>query len=277
MKSSKAVTFPIVILMLMTFLGLSQNESKASEAEQIRTYQTPRFILYFGEKTTDVNSKILSREKVAGFAFTVLEKAYERYSKVFNFAPQKKITIKFLSPSEFKRYTGAPEWTSAMYFNDEITIPFNAKKGVNLSDLDRAITHEYAHAVLHELSNGTCPAWLDEGLAQMFEGKINPLLGPALRKWIASNDAMPLDWLGQGFTLLHESIVPAAYAESLVATKKLLGRNGYEGITEFIKELKDGKSEKEAFRIAFNQSQEQFLLSLTKDIQKWAKTNDYNP
>ena len=261
----------------MAFLGLSEESTNASEAEQISTYQSPRFILYFGEKTAEVNSKILSREKIAGFAFTVLEKAYERYSKLFNFTPKNKITIKFLSPSEFKKYTGAPEWTSAMYFNEEITIPFNAKKGVNLSDLDRAITHEYAHAVIHEISNGKCPAWLDEGLAQMFEGKINPLLGPALRKWIAQNDAMPLDWLGQGFTLLHESIVPAAYAESLVATKKLVEDQGYEGVTKFFAELRKGKKEKEAFKLAFKDSQEHFLVGLTKDIKTWARGGEYNP
>lgn len=275
--SSKVVSLPLVVLFLIGFLVFSEKTISASEAEQVSTYQSPRFILYFGEKTADVNSKILSREKVADFAFTVLEKGYDRYSKLFDFTPRKKITIKFLSPAEFKRYTGAPEWTSAMYFNEEITIPFNAKKGINLSDLERAITHEYAHAVIHELSNGTCPAWLDEGLAQMFEGKVNPLLGPALRKWIAQNDAMPLDWLGQGFTLLHESIVPAAYAESLVATKRLVEDEGYEGVTKFLSELRDGKKEKEAFKIAFDESQEHFLVDLTKEIKSWARTNQYNP
>lgn len=266
-----------LIFTLSLAFGYLETNTEAIESTEVSTYQSPRFILYFGEKTTNSNSKILSREKVAEFAFSVLENAYKRYSKIFNFTPKQKITIKFLSPSEFKRYTGAPEWTSAMYFNNEITIPFNSKKGVNLSDLDRAITHEYAHAVIHEISNGTCPAWLDEGLAQMFEGKVNPLLGPALRKWIAQNDAMPLDWLGQGFTLLHESIVPAAYAESLVATKKLVKEDGYDGVTKFLHELRDGHQEKEAFKTAFGQSEEKFLSLLTRDIKTWARTNEYNP
>jgi len=275
--SSKIANIFLGALFLVAFLGFSEENTSATEAEQISTYQSPRFILYFGERTADSNSKILSREKVAEFAFSVLEKAYDRYSKLFRFSPKQKVTIKFLSPAEFTRYTGAPEWTSAMYFNDEITIPFNTKKGVNLSDLERAIIHEYAHAVIHEISNGTCPAWLDEGLAQMFEGKINPLLGPALRKWIAQNDAMPLDWLGQGFTLLHESIVPAAYAESLVATRKLVEDQGYEGVTKFLSELRDGKKEKVAFKVAFHDSQENFLKFLTKDIKTWARTGEYNP
>jgi hypothetical protein len=277
MRSSKVVSLILAVLFIFTFLGISEEQTAASENDNGATYHTPRFILYFGERTAEPDSKILSREKLAEFAFNVLNKSYERYSKLFNFTPKNKITIKFLSPSEFKKYTGAPEWTSAMYFNDEITIPFNSKKAINLSDLERAITHEYAHAVIHEISDGHCPAWLDEGLAQMFEGKVNPLLGPALRKWIAQNDAMPLDWLNQGFTLLHESIVPAAYAESLVATKKLVEDTGYEGVTKFLLELRGGHKEKEAFQTAFGSSEEKFLSLLTKDIKTWSKTDQFNP
>jgi hypothetical protein len=275
MSSIKVVFVNLVLV--FTLLVYPADVSSASERKLISTYQTPRFILYFGEKTAERDSKILSQEKIAQFAFNVLEKSYDHYSSILNYKPKNKVTLKFLSPKEFKSYTGAPEWTSAMYFNGEITIPFNTRKGVNLSDLERAITHEYAHAVIHEMSEGTCPAWLDEGLAQIFEGKVNPLLGPALRKWIATNDAMPLEWLEQGFTLLHESIVPAAYAESLVATRKLINEHGYEGINKFLLELRSGKKEKTAFKTVFNQSEEKFLKSLTKDIKLWAKTDQYNP
>src|SRR5690606_26447433 len=118
-----------------------------------------------------------------------------------------KVVLRFLPPEEFRRQTGAPEWTSAMYFRDEITIPLTKSTAWERDELDRALRHEYVHAVIAELSEYRCPAWLDEGVAQLLEGQVNPLLGPALRRWIALNPAIPLDWLQNGFTTLDSGYV----------------------------------------------------------------------
>ena len=247
-----------------------------SFAESGISFQSPRFILYFGRETKG-QTAILTEKQIADFAFASLNAAYEEYSNLFGQKPEKKVTIRFLSPSEFKKYTGAPAWTSAMYFNDEITIPLNPKKGINLSDLGRAIKHEYAHAVIAEISDGKCPAWLDEGVAQHLEGRTNPLLGPALRKWISDNKAMPLDWLQNGFTLLDEEIVPAAYAQSLFSTKKIINDVGFKGIGKYLKNLREGSEEPVSFKDAFEVDQKTFVSSLTSEIQVWAKSGRYNP
>ncbi len=249
----------------------------SSEASTPSSYQTPRFILYFGKKTATANSKILSQGQIADFAFQILDESYAKYAKLFDYEPKKKVTLKFLSPEEFKRYTGAPAWTSAMYFNDEITIPLNPNKGINLSDLGRALKHEYAHAVIAEVSDGKCPAWLDEGLAQHLEGKINPLLGPALRKWISTNDAMPLEWLINGFTLLNDDIVPAAYAESLFATKKILAKNGYKSITNYFASLRGNETPENSFKTSFDISINEFTDEMTKEMKVWRVHGGFDP
>jgi len=251
--------------------------ANAKDLNQPYIVQNPRFILYFGRETKDNSRKILTQNQLAKFAFGVLEDTFKEYSELFEKAPKRKITLRFLSPNEFKQHTGAPAWTSAMYFNDEISIPLNPVKGINLTDLARAIRHEYTHAVISELSNGNCPAWLDEGIAQVLEGKVNPLLGPALRKWIASNDAMPLGWLQNGFTLLDENIVPAAYAQSLFATRKIIKETGYSSITDYLARVSKGEPSSSAFKNAFKINQKDFLIDLTYEIKQWARYGDYNP
>jgi hypothetical protein len=267
--------FVLVVIFFISALLVYPGES-SSFAESEPRFQNARFILYFGKETYGQKT-ILTEKQIADFAFASLNSAYEEYSNLFNQKPEKKVTIRFLSPSEFKRYTGAPAWTSAMYFNDEITIPLNPKNGINLTDLGRAIKHEYAHAVIAEISDGKCPAWLDEGLAQSLEGRTNPLLGPALRKWISTNEAMPLSWLQNGFTLLNEELVPAAYAQSLFSTKKIINDTGYQSIGTYLKLLREGNEEKKSFKQAFQVDQAIFISSLSLDIKKWSRTREYNP
>lgn len=266
-----------LVVFLVSVTGSSLNDVSARDLSQPYIVQSPRFILYFGKNTSEANTSILTQEQLARYAFSVLDGVYKEYTDLFGKAPKNKVTLRFLSPVEFKKYTGAPAWTSAMYFNDEITIPLNPTKGVNLSDLGRAIRHEYAHAVVSELSTGKCPAWLDEGIAQLLEGKINPLLGPALRKWVTHNDAMPLSWLRNGFTLLDEKIVPAAYAQSLFATRILVKKHGYDGVSKYLTLLNKGTSDKDAFEASFKISQKEFLVDLTYDMKQWARYGDYNP
>lgn len=267
----------VVILSIFILIALLVYPGeKYSFAETGPSFQSARFILYFG-KEAHGQTTILTEKQIADFAFSSLNSAYDEYTNLFGQKPEKKVTIRFLSPSEFKRYTGAPAWTSAMYFNDEITIPINPKKGINLSELGRAIKHEYAHAVIAEISDGKCPAWLDEGLAQSLEGRTNPLLGPALRKWIAKNEAMPLSWLQNGFTLLNEDLVPAAYAQSLFSTKKIVHDLGYKSIGTYLKLLKEGQEEEVCFKDAFKTTESMFISSLSLDIKKWAMSGEYNP
>ncbi len=272
----KVFTFVIVVLLVLVSSS-NLNTVSARDTNQPYIVQSPRFILYFGRNTSEAAKSIFTQEQLAKYAFEVLDGVYKEYTNLFGRAPKNKITLRFLSPTDFKKYTGAPEWTSAMYFNNEITIPLSPARGVNTSDLGRAIRHEYAHAVIAELSIGNCPAWLDEGIAQLLEGKINPLLGPALRTWISQNDAMPLSWLKNGFTLLDNKIVPAAYAQSLFATRKIVKDHGYEGVSKYLSLLREGETDTDAFKKSFKISQKEFLHNLTHEIKQWAKHGEFNP
>lgn len=267
----------IVVLSLILFYSFFiYPGEKNTIADQGSAYHSARFTLYFGKEASRSHT-LLTEKEIADFAIGVLDSTYNEYSALFKQKLQKKVTLRFLSPAEFKRYTGAPSWTSAMFFNDEITIPLNPKKGINLTELGRALRHEYAHAVISEISDGKCPAWLDEGIAQYLEGKTNPLLGPALRDWISKNDAMPLHWLQNGFTLLDDDLVPAAYAQSLYSTKKIIRDVGMESIGLYLKDLRNGIDEEHSFENAFHINEKSFTEDLTKDIRIWARSGAYNP
>ncbi len=237
--------------------------------------ETPRFTLYFPSAEQGAGIPL---DQLAKSTLSVLDDTYEELSAQFQIKPQQKVIFRFLTPEEFRKHTGAPAWTSAMYLRGEVSIPVSKSKRPNPTELRRAIRHEYTHAVVAELSGRRCPAWLDEGLAQMMEGDVNPLLGPALRRWTQDNsEAMPLSWLQNGFMTLSENIVPAAYAESLFAARSLVKKLGYSAVLGYLSALREGVAEPQAFRQAFGISERQFERQLTKEMNAWAQSGVMNP
>ncbi len=243
----------------------------------VTAINTARFTLYFGKTEQTAQPDGMFVKNVADNALKILDDTLEEFTRVFNTRPKNRVVLRFLSPEEFRRQTGAPAWTSAMFYRGEITIPLQKGRGINFIELRRALRHEFVHAVVAELSDYRCPAWLDEGVAQLLEGQVNPLLGPALRGWIGENDAMPLAWLQNGFTTLDSQIVPAAYAQSLFATRKIIDTHGFSAVVDYLKRLGGNEDEQSAFEHAFKSSKKHFHAELTQEIQLWAKSDRIDP
>ncbi|MBP9837445.1 MAG: hypothetical protein KBC84_01895 [Proteobacteria bacterium] len=262
-------SFKIILLIAL----LAPFQVKA-EQNQYTTYNSPRFTLYFGHTE---NGKKLFSKNVAQKSLELLNQTADEYSNIFQMKLNNVVVLKFLTPEEFKRTTGAPEWTSAMFYRGEISIPLPQNKVVNFSELERALRHEYTHSVIAQISDYKCPAWLDEGIAQILEGDVNPILAPSLRKWVNNSPLLPLDWLNNGFTTLEEHVVPVAYAESLYITKKLVDQKGYPAIVKYLKLLKEEAPENYAFEHAFGTTKREFMKKMDEQVVAWAKSNEKNP
>ena len=184
--------------------------------------------------------------------------------------PAFRCTLKLLEEEEFFSQTGAPRWTNAMFYRGEILIPISLAAPIDGANMYRSIRHEFTHAVLHAISGGFAPGWLDEGLAQWREGSVNPALGPALRRWITSRAPVPLSLLQGGFTKLEDSMVPAAYAQSLFAANSLLDSEGFRRIGRYLNRLRTTNGAAGAFRDIFGFDEQQFERQLGEEMRQWA-------
>ncbi len=246
-------------------------------AEAAKTFSTPRFTLHIGAtRTSDLGASPYV-EGVADESLRVLNDTYDELTRIFETRPNQRVILRFLTPEEFHDTTGSPSWTSAMYFGGEITVPVKLEDARSARHLKRALRHEYVHAVIAELSGSRCPAWFDEGLAQLIEGEANPLLGPALRNWIRHHQPLPLDSLQNGFTLIDDALVPTAYAQSLFATRTLVNTYGFRSVRKYLKLLRESEPEPEAFRAAFQLSRETFERQLDTQITRWASSTNPHP
>lgn len=258
--------FSLILSVLLAF-------PQCSFAEKInfKTLSTPRFTLHI-EDSKKAEHRKLSADELSRLAFNLLDQTYEEISRILKSQPKEKIVLRFMSPSEFRKQTGAPSWTNAMFLKGEITMPIDTSKAINVSDFKEALRHEFTHAVLAEASGYRIPAWLDEGIAQIIEGEINPVLTPALKSLINSKRSISFKKLQFGFTNLDSSMVPAAYAQSLFASKTLINRYGFKGVNTYLAFLKKGADDERAFMQAFRTSKSAFEYEIQAQLRRWAKS-----
>jgi len=206
-----------------------------------------------------------------------LRKTHEVYTKLFGEIPRFESSIRLMDEDTFFLTTGAPRWTNAMYYRGEIIIPLSYSQRVDLPNIYRSLRHEYMHAVIHALSAGRAPGWLDEGLAQWSEGDENPALQPALYEWLNKHEPLNLSLLQGGFTRLDASMVPAAYAQSLFAANTVVNTYGFSPIRHYFDGLRSGLSKEEAFNRAFNLDESGYESKLGQSLKVWQKSYAEEP
>lgn len=162
----------------------------------------------------------------------IFEEAALQAGRDFAFSPSEKITVILYPNERFQEATGAHRWVSGL-FDGKIRLPVGALSG-RTPGLERLLIHEYTHAVVHLMSKGRAPRWLQEGLAQHREG-------------------LPDDTdlhLSGGMTLAgleallgDEDLAKAreGYRISLWLVRDLLQRGGMEGIRQLLTRLGGGE------------------------------------
>jgi hypothetical protein len=215
-------------------------------------------------KWSDVTKQILK----------TLNDTHKEFTQLFTEIPAFSTSVRLMEETTFFELTGAPAWTNAMFFRGQIIIPLSSKKEIDLDNLIRSVKHEYTHAIMSSLSGGRLPGWLDEGIAQWFEGSESPGLRDALREWLKDHEPVSLSLLQGGFTKLNTEMVPAAYAQSLLATKALAEKFGFPAIGRFLILLREGVDKQSAFLTAFDMTQEAYERELGKALTTWGTSEE---
>ena len=97
-----------------------------------------------------------------------LDRAYQDLGELFGAFPLegRRLRVVLYRAEDFTRLTGLGHWAGGV-FDGTIRVPIGAE-GVD-PRLDSVLRHELTHAFVARLGGGSCPAWLNEGLAQVLE------------------------------------------------------------------------------------------------------------
>jgi hypothetical protein len=110
------------------------------------------------------------------------------------------------------------------------------------------LRHELTHSFVNQATQGRCPQWLNEGIAQMLEPKSLGSSGRVLAQLYKMNRAVPLNALEGGFSALSTGQAELAYAESLATAEYIRDRYGMSDITRILQRLGEGQSTESALR-----------------------------
>src|SRR3984893_16356652 len=177
-----------------------------------------------------------AEESLAVQATAVLTSAFWKIGEKLGEYPSNTIVVILYTEKQFRDITRAPEWSGGQY-DGRIRIPAaGASQKAEL--FERVLTHELTHALVASIDPRGVPAWLNEGLAQSFDGTDSRA---ALRRMKALGRPIPLKNLEGSFAQLSATDAQVAYDESLLAVGVMFDRPGF-GWTRLLHRLADGQS-----------------------------------
>ena len=161
-----------------------------------------------------------AQQAIATRVSNTLEAAYARVGRTLNAYPPDTVTAILYTGQQFRDITKSPSWAAAAY-DGRIRIPVQGALK-DPAELDRIVTHEFVHAVVHQMYP-RLPGWLNEGLATYLE--------PGDHRWLVGHlrgaDGMiPLARLTEAFHTLDGADAVVAYAQSYVGARVLSERLG---------------------------------------------------
>jgi|tagenome__1003787_1003787.scaffolds.fasta_scaffold20989903_11 tetratricopeptide (TPR) repeat protein len=212
-----------------TLLEKAENDREAEGG--FRSGQTSHFTLHYeGSAAPQLASQILQ----------TLEEDYRSIQGELRFAPQEPVAVVLYTQQGFRDITRAPSWAGA--WNDgRIRIPVQGVSSVS-DAMARILKHELTHSFVRQETQGHCPQWLHEGLAQWMEGRRTGESARTLVEMYEHRATPPLKVLEGSWTEYSSGQAGLAYAWSLAATEYIVSNSGTWGVERLLQSLAAGSA-----------------------------------
>lgn len=211
--------------------------------------------------------KYEGREKIeAGrIILRILEDAYGEVGRALSLYPDQEIQVILYSGQQFEEVTSAPGWSSGI-FDGKIRMPIGGieKETPGLRGL---LYHEYTHAVVRKITS-RCPTWLNEGLAQYFEGRqIDTQQKEMLKRLVQTGMLPSLTNLEGPFLGFGRDQAKEAYIISLSSVRYMIDSFGMYRIRGVLDELAKGAGTDKAISNSIMLSYEEFQRGWKKSLE----------
>lgn len=180
----------------------------------------------------------------------VLREAYNEMGEKYEHRPEK-IQVAVCSDiedfAEESRWQDVelPERAIAYFDGTAIRIRIPEKRG-DYGSLRVNLRHEQMHLLIKDLTDGRCPSWLDEGLAEYEARKLLSSERKTLEEAKQQGKLLPLNQLFSDF--LSEEQIRISYLQAYAAVEHIMRQFGREKVRELLRELKSGKSIEEVIQ-----------------------------
>ncbi len=237
---------------------LARAERESSAESDFSQRESSHFNLHFEGKDTSENFR---RDLLA-----TLDSEYDDLVRDLGYSPRNNIAVTLYTQQAFFDVTRAPSWSGAI--NDgKLRIPISGVQSVT-PELARVLKHELAHSFISQMSSNRCPTWLNEGIAQMEEGKSAASSGHQLAQLFAAGHEIPVNMLEGSFINYSAPEAVLAYAESLAATEYIRDTYGMSEIARILDLLSRGSSTEAALRATIHSDYRQLREEMASKLME---------
>jgi hypothetical protein len=177
--------------------------------------------------------------------------------------PPATIAVILYPDQTFFDITRAASWSGAV-FDGKIRVPVKGLATVTPA-LRATLIHELTHAFIGALPQD-CPAWFNEGVAQLQEGDSAEPLRKMLGQWRQTDRLIPLRDLQKSFANLPEATADVAYAEALSMTEYMVKQHGKASIGTILGLMSQNYNFETAFTTTLRRSLQDFESAWQRDL-----------
>jgi tetratricopeptide (TPR) repeat protein len=221
--------------------ALEKAERDQEAEKEYREGETSHFILrYHGGEAPALAHQMLR----------TLEDHFRAIESELNFTPPEAIGVILYTQQAFADITRVPGWVGAL--NDgRIRVPVQGLEEVT-PRLSRMLKHELTHSFVYQKTQGRCPTWLQEGIAQWMEGQRSQESAQGLVAVYERNAAVPVGvMLEDSFLALAGDAASHAYAWSLAVVEYIVQTYGMGDIERLLDRVASEARTEAAVRSTF--------------------------
>ncbi|OGW35777.1 MAG: hypothetical protein A2X58_14145 [Nitrospirae bacterium GWC2_56_14] len=210
-----------------------------------------------------ISHDVETRPDLADDILEVLEEAYNRVGSDLSHFPSARIPVILYTRKDYRSVTNSPGWSAGLY-DGKIRLPVGG--ATEVSPLLKAVLyHEYTHVVVHELTAGHCPTWLNEGLAELEERKVRESPSSELTQAARQNGFIPFGRLEGSFSGFTAQEAVLAYQQSFSLVDYMISAYGWYKVRDVLVNLGKGMNIGPAMGAALHD----FGLDYVAVVEEW--------
>lgn len=169
----------------------------------------------------------------------LIVKTYKEVGTKFDCFPNRRILISIINSYDTSAQTDLPSWAGGCY-DGHITIKYCADGEPELGVLLTLIRHEWTHLLVDHLTHGSCPVWLNEGLAQTIARPLFSYEKHVLQQADKESTLPTLSELNQPLSDFSTSRRKIAYLHSAAIVSAMIDVGGFHSIRKLLRKIDNG-------------------------------------
>lgn len=195
-----------------------------------------------------------------------LQEAYRLIGQHFNYQPKHQITVLIYEAEDFNSFGEQRKGTAGLY-DGKIRLPLIGAN-VTSNHIRGIISHEYTHAVIHDITKRNCPVWLNEGLAKDEEFAYAKKDLSVLESAVKKGGIILLKELDAVFSNpADEFQLELAYEEAYTLASYLIKRYSRYKIRKLLNRLGNGETIDSALKNELNLTMAEFEKRWLNDLK----------